>query len=104
VSERTQEHVAPYMAEGLSTVHGIGSRKDIERNLQTEEPLAGRRAAAARRRGRDLPGQHRPPRRPGSFTRPARAFPGARYIAPAESPDDAGWENIRDLWSPPADE
>jgi len=68
VSERTQEHVAPYMAVGLSTVvHGIGSRKDIERNLQTEEPLAGRRAAAARRRGRDLPGQHRPPRRPGQL-------------------------------------
>jgi hypothetical protein len=40
----------------------------------------------------------------GSFTRQARAFTGARYIAPAESPDEAGWENIRNLWSPPADE
>ena len=35
---RTQEHVAPYMAVGLSTVvHGIGSRQDIERNLQIVE-------------------------------------------------------------------
>jgi beta-ureidopropionase len=40
----------------------------------------------------------------GSFTRPARAFRGARYIAPTESPDDADWENVRSLWSPPADE
>ena len=40
----------------------------------------------------------------GSFTRPARAFPGARYIAPTESPDEADWENIRSLWSPPADQ
>ena len=38
MSERTQEHVAPYMAVGLSTVvHGIGSRRDIERNLQIVE-------------------------------------------------------------------
>jgi beta-ureidopropionase len=40
----------------------------------------------------------------GSFTRPAQAFPGARYIAPAESPGEAGWENIRELWSPPAEQ
>jgi hypothetical protein len=33
-----QEQVAPYMAVGLSTVvHGIGSRRDIERNLQIVE-------------------------------------------------------------------
>jgi beta-ureidopropionase len=38
----------------------------------------------------------------GSFTRPTQAFPGARYIAPTESPDEADWENIRSLWSPPA--
>ena len=38
VSGRTQEQVAPYMAVGLSTVvHGIGSRRDIERNLQIVE-------------------------------------------------------------------
>lgn len=38
MSGRTQEHVAPYMAVGLSTVvHGIGSRQDIERNLQIVE-------------------------------------------------------------------
>src|SRR6516225_1356210 len=38
VNGRTQEHVAPYMAVGLSTVvHGIGSRRDIERNLQIVE-------------------------------------------------------------------
>jgi len=30
--------MAPYMAVGLSTVvHGIGSRRDIERNLQIVE-------------------------------------------------------------------
>jgi len=40
----------------------------------------------------------------GSFTRPAQAFPGARYIAPAESPDEADWENIRSLWFPPAEQ
>jgi hypothetical protein len=38
----------------------------------------------------------------GSFTRPARAFPGARYIAAAGSPDEADWEHLRGLWSPPA--
>jgi beta-ureidopropionase len=38
VNGPTQEHVAPYMAVGLSTVvHGIGSRRDIERNLQIVE-------------------------------------------------------------------
>jgi len=40
----------------------------------------------------------------GIFTRPARAFPGARYIAPTESPDEADWENMRSLWSPPAEQ
>jgi len=35
----------------------------------------------------------------GSFTRPARAFPGARYIAPAESPEEADWDHVRSLWS-----
>src|SRR5215467_11236382 len=38
VSGRVQEQVAPYMAVGLSTVvHGIGSRRDIERNLRIVE-------------------------------------------------------------------
>src|ERR1700761_697212 len=38
VSRRTREHVAPYMAVGISTVvHGIGSRRDIERNLRIVE-------------------------------------------------------------------
>jgi hypothetical protein len=32
------------------------------------------------------------------------ALPGARYIAPAESPAEADWEQVRSLWSPPADE
>jgi beta-ureidopropionase len=36
----------------------------------------------------------------GSFTPPARAFPGARYLAPTESPEDADWEQIRGLWPP----
>ena len=40
----------------------------------------------------------------GSFTPPAQAFPGARYIAPTESPDEADWEQVRSLWSPPAEE
>ncbi len=35
---RAREPVAPYMAVGISTVvHGIGSRKDIERNLRIVE-------------------------------------------------------------------
>ena len=34
MSGPAREPVAPYMAVGLSTVvHGIGSRRDIERNL-----------------------------------------------------------------------
>ena len=36
--DATRGPVAPYMAVGLSTVvHGIGSRKDIDRNLRTIE-------------------------------------------------------------------
>jgi len=37
----------------------------------------------------------------GSFTPPARAFPGARYMPPGESPGEDGWEQLRDLWSRP---
>ncbi len=38
MNERSQQQIAPYMAVGLSTiVHGIGSRKDIERNLRIVE-------------------------------------------------------------------
>ena len=40
----------------------------------------------------------------GSFTPPARAFPGARYIAPGESPDDDDWEQVRGLWPAPGGE
>ena len=40
----------------------------------------------------------------GSFTPPARAFPGARYMAPAESADEAGWEQVRGLWPAPEEE
>jgi len=36
----------------------------------------------------------------GSFTPPARAFPGARYLPPAESPGEADWEQVRALWEP----
>jgi len=34
----------------------------------------------------------------GSYTPPARAFPGARYIPPGESPE-SDWEQVRELWS-----
>src|SRR6195256_5022254 len=38
VNETAQQQVAPYIAVGLSTiVHGVGSRKDIERNLRIIE-------------------------------------------------------------------
>jgi hypothetical protein len=40
----------------------------------------------------------------GSFTPPAHTFPRARYIAPAASPDEADWEQVRSLWTPPAEE
>jgi beta-ureidopropionase len=40
----------------------------------------------------------------GSFTPPARAFPGARYMAPAESAEAASWEQVRGLWLPPGEE
>jgi beta-ureidopropionase len=40
----------------------------------------------------------------GSYTPPAQAFPGARYIAAAESPDEADWEQVRKLWLPPAEQ
>jgi hypothetical protein len=33
----------------------------------------------------------------GSFTPPPQAFPGARYIRPSESPDEADWEQVRSL-------
>jgi beta-ureidopropionase len=36
----------------------------------------------------------------GSFTAPARTFPGARYVAPAEDPVQAEWEQLRGLWQP----
>jgi len=37
----------------------------------------------------------------GSFTRPSRSFPGARYIPAGGSPDDEEWENLRELWADP---
>jgi hypothetical protein len=38
VTERAQDHIAPYTEAGLSTlVDGIGSLKDIERDLQIVE-------------------------------------------------------------------
>jgi beta-ureidopropionase len=37
----------------------------------------------------------------GSFTAPAQTFPGARYIAPGESPGEDDWEQVRDLWPAP---
>jgi beta-ureidopropionase len=40
----------------------------------------------------------------GSFTPPAQAFPGARYIAAAESPGEADWDQLRKLWLPPAEQ
>ena len=40
----------------------------------------------------------------GSYTPPAQAFPGARYISPAGSPDEADWEQVRSLWLPAAEE
>jgi len=36
----------------------------------------------------------------GSFTPSARAFPGARYLPPAESPEEADWDQVRALWEP----
>jgi beta-ureidopropionase len=39
----------------------------------------------------------------GSFTRPARTFPGARYIPAGDTPDEEEWENLRELWSEPDD-
>jgi hypothetical protein len=38
----------------------------------------------------------------GSFTAPARAFPGARYIPPGDDPEESSWERLRRLW-PPSD-
>jgi hypothetical protein len=40
----------------------------------------------------------------GSFTPPARSFPGARYIPAGGNPDEEEWENLRALWSEPAGE
>ncbi len=39
----------------------------------------------------------------GSFTRPSRSFPGARYVPAGESPDEEEWENLRELWADPDD-
>ena len=68
------------------------------------EPLAGRRAAAPRRRRRGLPREHRQALARGSFTPPAQPFPGARYIPPGESADEDDWEQVRGLWAEPGDE
>ena len=35
----------------------------------------------------------------GSFTPPARAFPGCRFLPPSRNPDDADWENVKQLWA-----
>jgi hypothetical protein len=40
----------------------------------------------------------------GSFTPPAQRFPGARYIAPSESPEDADWAQVRTLWPEPTEQ
>jgi len=39
----------------------------------------------------------------GSFTPPAQSFPGARYLAPSETPGEAGWEQVRGLWPEPGE-
>ena len=40
----------------------------------------------------------------GSFTPPAQAFEGARFIPPGDSSDDNDWEQVRGLWSSPGGE
>src|SRR5258707_15814042 len=40
----------------------------------------------------------------GSFTLPARSFPGARYIPAGDPADEDEWEKLRELWTGPADE
>jgi len=37
----------------------------------------------------------------GSFTPPALAFGGARYMPPGDSADEDEWEHLRELWSEP---
>jgi beta-ureidopropionase len=34
----------------------------------------------------------------GSFTLPAREFPGARYLPPSDDPAEGEWETLRRLW------
>jgi beta-ureidopropionase len=36
----------------------------------------------------------------GSFTAPAHATPGARYISPGDDPEESSWEQVRGLWQP----
>jgi hypothetical protein len=40
----------------------------------------------------------------GSFTPPARTFPGARFIPPSDSPDETGWDQVRGLWPAPGEQ
>jgi beta-ureidopropionase len=34
----------------------------------------------------------------GAYTRPAASFPGARYIPPGDSEEEASWSSLRTLW------
>jgi hypothetical protein len=40
----------------------------------------------------------------GSFTPPARTFPGERFIPPSDSPDETGWDQVRGLWPAPGEQ
>jgi predicted amidohydrolase len=35
----------------------------------------------------------------GTFTAPARAFPGARYLPASDDPAETDWEQLRELWT-----
>jgi hypothetical protein len=37
----------------------------------------------------------------GSYTPPARRFPGARFMAPSHAIEEAEWEAVRQLWNEP---
>jgi hypothetical protein len=39
----------------------------------------------------------------GSYTRPARAFPGVRYQQPSSDPSEVEWNNVRGLWAEDGD-
>jgi hypothetical protein len=77
---------------------------NMELFIDIPGPETDRLAVLARRYGTYIVVQGKARVARGSFTPPAQAFPGARYIAPGESLEETDWEQVRSLWPEPGEE